>query len=89
MISSVSAQVITKRCLNNSHIQSTMNWTECHGSSCEDNSWVQPAVNCTFGCDTTIHECRNAEIIEYGGFFVGIIIILILAGITLKLFNKW
>lgn len=45
--------------------------------------------NCPFGCDNVTHSCRSAGIVEYGQFFVAIVVIMILAIILTKLLRRW
>lgn len=49
----------TQECLNSSHLEKLIKWTECD-NTCEDKNITQ-VVNCTHGCDTTYNQCKYIE----------------------------
>lgn len=75
-------------CDDNATLRKFMNFTSCEGNNCTNYNNTQ-LIECQFGCDNVTHVCRKAKIYEYGEFFIGIMIIMILAGLLLTIFKKY
>jgi len=44
-------------------------------------------TNCTWGCDNVTNSCREPKIEEYKTYFTILVILLIIAGVIIKLFR--
>jgi len=65
-------------CLNSTHLETRIEWTQC-GSTCEDKNITQ-VINCTYGCDTVDDECKEPEYminLYIIGIIVGFIILMV------------
>lgn len=67
-------------CLNSSHLQKTMEWTEC-SDSCIDYNITQ-TINCTDGCDVVADECKPKDYMIWLYVAMAIIALIIIAKVA-------
>lgn len=69
-LSPVLAMESTQKCLNSTHLQYIVRWTECDGT-CTDKNITQ-TINCTMPmdstdrCDTSVNQCKHVRESEAG-----------------------
>ena len=82
LLPSVLALTSENQCLNDTHLETLIEWSECD-TTCTDKNITQ-VVNCTHGCDAALQECEPPPYENYLFIIAAIFVIIIIIALVFK-----